>query len=95
MRSSDERMSRIDPELAELLESNSFRDTATLPVVVRAPESSLPSVELEIRRLGGRTRSVLARFGAIAAWLPINGIASLAGFDGVSKVSLEERCTIA
>lgn len=88
-------LDRIDADLAELIDSDSYRDTGILAVVVEAPVDSLEAVQDEIVRLGGRTRTVLMRLGAVAAWLPIGGIAAIARFDGVQRISLEETCSIA
>jgi len=48
-----------------------------------------------IEQLGGRERVFLSRIGAVAAWVPLKAVATLAALDEVTMVCMAQEFSVA
>ncbi|MGQ0561967.1 MAG: hypothetical protein ACT443_08855 [Gemmatimonadota bacterium] len=91
-RSSD---SKLDRDLVDLIEMNFIHAKELVPVVLRSANSDLECIGSAVRERGGEVRHVLGRYNALAAWLPLDQLQSIAVLSCVGSVELDQPARLA
>jgi hypothetical protein len=88
-------MQKLDAPLTELYNANQLDQSSTLPVIIRVPREAFAAVGAAVENVGGRVRHQLKLFDAIAAWVPMSGLATIAGLSVVRSLEMEQEFSIA
>jgi hypothetical protein len=87
---------KMDERLAELCNGGSgLVPSVRVPVLVRCRVEAFQEVERLVAQLGGTIRHQLRLVSAIAAWIPLSSIESLAHEDVVRHLELGQSFTAA
>lgn len=84
---------KLDEPLAELCNQREFGPTARIPIVIRAKREAFPNLVAQVSRLGGTVRHEIAMLGALAVWLPVVSVNTLARDPSVTAIELEQHFT--
>ncbi|HEX8454820.1 MAG TPA: hypothetical protein VF647_22270 [Longimicrobium sp.] len=88
-------LAKLDDALARLLATDYLDVSQKIPVAVQAAAGSLEVLVQAVNDNGGTVRHVLGPLNAIAAWMPMSGVAALAALEFVEEIEMDRVMHVA